>query len=414
MKIIASIPSFKEFEIEAPDNIEISELKERLCRRIGIESDLTKLILNGNVLEESKKVSNYSSDSIKIEIDYIWSRQLLMWGLKGQNRIRNSTVFIAGAGALGNEVTKNLAMLGIKRLIIVDNDYVELSNINRMIFFDREDVGRSKAIVLAEKINKRFPYVEVWASEQTLEDIPTMYYLKSNLIMSCLDNMLSRIFLTSVSKKYDIPIIDGGISGYHARVQTYIPSDSSCPICPFSIGRYGEFIGLRNPCDAPLEEIKIPSFPTTISLASSIQTQEAIKLLMGYEHFKNKKEWPKKFGEPLNGMWLADLSYNKYSIIKIEKNKDCIVCGKNGIGKDPIKIVNLSFNELKDSNKLIKEVEKLIGEKLDEIIVINHKGKLRKIIKNIKLKYYNIREGDYLQAILKSGDDYKEIILRII
>ncbi len=53
MKIIASIPSFKEFEIEAPDNIEISELKERLCRRIGIESDLTKLILNGNVLEES-------------------------------------------------------------------------------------------------------------------------------------------------------------------------------------------------------------------------------------------------------------------------------------------------------------------------------------------------------------------------
>ena len=54
----------------------------------------------------------------KLEIDYLWSRQLIMWGIEGQKRIRNSTVFIAGAGALGNEVTKNLAMLGIKRLII--------------------------------------------------------------------------------------------------------------------------------------------------------------------------------------------------------------------------------------------------------------------------------------------------------
>ncbi len=338
MRIKASIPSFKEIEINFPQKSSIYNLKKRLCNEIGIEPELTKLLLKGKVLNEENKIVDYLSSSDEIELDYVWSRQLIMWGIKGQKLIRNSTIFIAGAGALGNEVAKNLAMLGIKRLIIVDNDKIELSNINRMIFFDREDVGKSKARVLAERINLKFPYVEVWASEESLEKIPISYYLKSNLVISCLDNILTRIFLTDISRKYNIPIIDGGISGHQARVQTYVPPTGPCLICPFSLDRYGQFIGLRNPCDAPLEEIKIPSFPTTISLTSSIQTQEAMKILMGYDHFKKKGKWSGKFGKPLDGIWLADLSYNKYSIMEVKKNKNCIICGKDGIGKDPITI----------------------------------------------------------------------------
>jgi molybdopterin/thiamine biosynthesis adenylyltransferase len=415
MRINAIIPSFKEIEIDIPKDAKLVDLKKKLCKRIGIEPDLTKLLLEGNVLDEDKKVGSSLSDLCKVEIDYLWSRQLIMWGIKGQKRIRDSTVFIAGAGALGNEVTKNLAMLGIKRLIIIDNDIVELSNINRMIFFEREDVGRSKAKVLAEKINKRFPYVEVWASEQTLEDIHPQYYLKSDLIMSCLDNIISRIFLTVISRKYCIPMIDSGISGNQARVQTYIPSIGSCPICPFSIDRYGQFIGLTNPCDPPLDEMKIPSYPTTISLASSIQTQEAIKILIGYDDFKEKKEWPKELGKPLGGIWLADLSYNKYSIIEVEKNKNCIVCGKNGIGKDIVKIYDFYIRNLKNSTtELIKKIEKISSKKLDEIFISDQAGELKKILKNRKLNEYDIVKGEYKQAILKSGDEYKEIIIELI
>jgi adenylyltransferase/sulfurtransferase len=415
MKIKAAIPSFKEIEIDVPKNTRLVDLKKKLCRKIGIEPDLTKLLLEGNVLDEEKRVGNSLKELSKLEIDYLWSRQLIMWGIEGQKRIRNSTVFIAGAGALGNEVAKNLAMLGIKRLIIVDNDKVELSNINRMIFFERNDVGRSKAKVLAEKVNKRFPYVEVWASEQTLEDILPRYYLKSDLIMSCLDNILSRIFLTVTSRKYCIPLIDSGISGNQARVQTYIPSGDSCPICPFSIDRYGQFIGLKNPCDAPLEEIKIPSYPTTISLASSIQTQEAIKILIGHDDFKEKKEWSKELGRPLEGIWLADLSYNKYSIIKVKKNKNCIVCGKNGIGKDIVQICAFSIGKSKNkTTELIKNIEKFSTEKLDGISISNQTGELKKIVKNRELSEYGIIKGEYIQAILKSGDEYKEIIIKII
>jgi molybdopterin/thiamine biosynthesis adenylyltransferase len=415
LRIKAIIPSFKEIEIDVPKNTMLIDLKKKLCKKIGIEPDLTKLLLEGDVLDEQKRVDNSLKEFSKLEIDYLWARQLIMWGTEGQKSIRNSTVFIAGAGAIGNEVAKNLAMLGIKRLIIVDNDKVELSNINRMIFFERGDVGISKAKVLAEKINKRFPYVEVWASEQTLEDILPRYYLKSDLIMSCLDNILSRIFLTIISRKYCIPLIDSGISGNQARVQTYIPSSDSCPICPFSIDRYGQFIGLKNPCDAPLEEIKIPSYPTTISLASSIQTQEAIKILIGYDDFKEKKKWSKELGKPLEGIWLADLSYNKYSIIEVKKNKNCIVCGKNGIGKEPVQI--FVFSIVKSKNKtieLIKGLNKFSTEKLDEIYILNHAGELKKMEKNKTFNEYDIIKGEYVQAILKSGEEYKEIIIKII
>ena len=178
MRIKASIQSFRELEIDISRKSSIHDLKKKLCKKIGIEPELTKLLIDGKILEEGKKVSDSLSDSDKIEVDYIWSRQLTLWGVEGQKHIRNSTTFIAGAGALGNEAAKNLSMLGIKRLIIVDNDKVELSNINRMIFFDREDVGRPKARVLAEKINKKFPYVEVWASDGSLENVPINYYLK--------------------------------------------------------------------------------------------------------------------------------------------------------------------------------------------------------------------------------------------
>lgn len=415
MRIKAIIPSFKEFEIDTSKETVIHDFKEKLCKKIEIEPELTKLLFKGRVLNEKEKVGDSLSDSDKLEVDYIWARQLILWGIEGQRRIRNSTIFIAGAGALGNEVVKNLAMLGIKRLIIVDNDIVELSNTNRMIFFDRGDVGKPKARVLAEKINKKFPYIEVWASDKSLEDIPIEYYLKSNLIMSCLDNLLTRIFLTIISRKYNIPIVDGGISGHQARVQTYLPPDTPCFICPFSIENYGQFIRLRNACDGPLEEVKVPSFPTTISLTSSLQTQEALKLLLGYENSEEKGSWTGKSGKLLKGVWIADLNNNKYSIVDLKKNKDCFVCGKDGLEKDQIPFHEFGIDELKNSTtELFDRVNKIFGKELDIISFVDSEGKIIEINENKKLSDYKIEKGEYLRATLKKAEEFKELIIKII
>lgn len=415
MKIKASIPSFKECELRISKNAKTSKLKNGICKKFGIEKELTKLLFNGKVLNEEKKVGELLSESDQIIVDYIWARQLILWGIEGQKEIRNSTIFIAGAGALGNEVVKNLAMLGIRRLIIVDNDVVELSNTNRMIFFDKEDVGKSKAKVLAKKINKKFPFVEVWAADKTLEDVPVGYYLKSNLIISCLDNLLTRMHLTIISRKYSIPIVDGGISGYQARVQTYLPPNDPCFICPFSIENYGQFIGLRNACDGPIEEVKIPSFPTTISLTSSLQSQEAMKLLLGYKNYKEKGVWPKKTGKPLKGVWVADLDHNKYSIIDLKKNSGCFICGKNGLVKEPIPIHEFRIKELKDSSKKLFERIKIIsGRKIDKISFVDSFGELKEIKSERKLSDYQLDKGERLHAIFEQEEDYKEMIIKII
>jgi len=211
MKVRAHIPSVEEVEVYVPKDLKIEDLKETICRRLKIEPEFTRLLLDGKILDERKRLSQFDARSKKIEVDYLWARHLILWGKRGQAKIRNSTILIAGAGALGNEIAKNLAMLGVMRLIIVDYDVVELSNVSRMIFFDRSDAGKSKAKVLAQKLHRKFPRTEIVAYDCALENIPLGTFLESDVIICGLDNVASRIFLTSISRKYSIPMVDGGI-----------------------------------------------------------------------------------------------------------------------------------------------------------------------------------------------------------
>jgi molybdopterin/thiamine biosynthesis adenylyltransferase len=144
-------------------------------------------------------------------------------------------------------------------------------------------------------------------------------------------------------------MVDGGIVGYQGRVQVYVPPDMPCPLCAFPSRDYGRIAGLRNPCDGPAEEIKVPSLPTTISLVSSIQCQEAIKLIIGYPKYLKGGAWPKSTGEPLKAILMIDLRYNRYSLMEVKRNKNCIVCGDSGIVEKPVPILTVPVAHLGDS-----------------------------------------------------------------
>jgi len=417
MKVRAHIPSVEEVEVYVPRDLKIENLKQTICRRLKIEPEFTRLLLNGKILDERKKLSQFDTRSKKIEVDYLWSRHLILWGKRGQAKIRNSSILIAGAGALGNEIAKNLAMLGVMRLIIVDYDVVELSNVSRMIFFDRSDAGKSKAKVLAQKLHRKFPRTEIVAYDCALEDIPLGTFLESDVIICGLDNVASRIFLASISRKYSIPMVDGGIIGYQARVQVYVPPDAPCPICPLPSSQYAHLIGLRNPCDAPVEEAKTPSLPTTISFVSSLQTQEALKLILGYKEFMESKTWPQQVGEPLKGVLIADLKYNRYSNLDLHRNETCIVCGKEGVGKDLVQKIEIPFKSLRNSaSRLRKLVSRQLGEDVEELQLFKiNLGELIKIDYGTKLSVYSMGKDDVVQAIFKKKpDEYKEAIVRFL
>ena len=334
MRLKASLPSYKQIEVELSPSKTVKDLKIMVCEKLGIEPELTTLLLHGKPLVERTKLSMLKGLDEPVTVDYFWARHLLLWGTEGQKRIRTASVLLAGAGAIGNEVAKNLAMLGVRRLFIVDRDNVELSNVSRMIFFGPEDLGKNKAEVLARNVHKKYPFVETVAFRGDLERLPLKFYLDSDVVVCGLDNVVSRIYLTQICRKYSIPLVDGGIIGLNARVHVYIPPDDACPICMFPPNQYSKIVGLRNPCDAPVQQEAVPSFATSLSLVSSILAQETIKLVLGLKQYQESKKWPENVGQALRSVLFIDMKNNRFTPMELKRGEKCYVCGKEGTAKE--------------------------------------------------------------------------------
>jgi len=411
MRIKASLPGYRQIEIEVDSRKTVKNLKNTICDELHIETKLTKLLLNGEVLPEKSRVSKLKEYDGSIIIDYIWARHLIAWGDEGQRRIRSATVLLAGAGAIGNEVAKNLSMLGLGRLIIVDRDVVEISNVSRMIFFETSDLGKNKAEVLAENVHKKYPFVETSAYRGDLENMPLELFLDSEVIVSGLDNLVSRIYLSQISRKYAIPLIDGGIMGLSARVQSYVSSEAACPICIFPPNQYSNIVGLRNPCDAPLEQQTVPSFSTSISLVSSVIAHEAIKIILGLEEFRKTKTWPGKNGEPLGPILFMDLKNNRYTLMPLKRNQACFVCGKDGTTKSPVSRVDLPLRDIIGKERLTRAVTRATGLRGKTTLFSEKETGERKIDDKGK---YRLRKGDYIKVLVEDDNgDINESICRL-
>lgn len=405
----------KSIELELSSIKSFIELKEEICKKFEIEPELTNLILNGKKLDESVSIEEIKKFSKEIIVDYLWARHLIIWGKEGQSKIRNANVLIAGAGALSNEVAKNLAMLGIGNLTIVDPDKVEFSNTSRMVFFGLKDLGKFKAESLANNLVNKYPYLKVKFFNTRIEELPISVYLNSNVIVSGLDNLISRMFLSSICTRYKIPLVDAGLNGHQARIQVYVPPDWPCPICQLPASKYGELVNLKNPCDPQIEENKIPMLATTSSLASSIQAHEALKLILGYEEYLKTNKWPESVGKPLKGILLIDLKYNRYSIIELEKNEKCIVCGKEGIGKDKVSRIDLKVNEKTNYLELKELIESKLNEKIEAFYLFEtDKNNPIKIDEKV-LKTKGLKPGTLLHVIFKNKkEEYNEVVVRIL
>lgn len=403
LKIRARLPSVEEIELELAEGSRASDLKSIICNRLGIEPEATELLGPRGALRGGDPLEGLDS----VVVDYLWARQMILWGREGQSKIRNLRVVIAGAGAIGNELAKNLAMMGVGEMIIIDYDRVEASNLNRAILFREGDIGRNKAEALAERLNEAFPHTKAIPMSDRVEAVPIGTFLDSDAILSGLDNALSRIYLSQVSRRYLIPLIDGGIIGPQVRVQTYIPPDSPCPACALPPGDYKDLAGLRNPCAPAEEEEKIPSLPTSASLAASIQAQELVKVALGYEEFLRSGSWPTAHGKPLEGVLIVDLDHNRYSVMDLKRNERCLVCGRGGLAERIARRAKVGLKGLEG----IGDIEALLRSKLGAEALIrleaspgNAPGPLDPI--------EHLRSGGRALAIFKNrAGDYEEAVI---
>lgn len=200
--------------------------------------------------------------------------------------------------------------------------------------------------------------------------------------------------------------------GLDARVHVYIPPDDACPICIFPPNQYSRLVGLRNPCDAPIDQEAVPSFATTISLVSSILSQETIKLILGLKQYRANAKWPEKSGQPLRQVLFVDLKNNRFTPMQLKKSEKCYVCGEEGTAKDLVPVKDLPIGTLKQSPERAVRDATNAGDAHLRVFVESSLGE-RSLSNFPKIKI-GLRAGDYLRVITeRENGEMHESILKL-
>lgn len=200
-----------------------------------------------------------------------------------QEVVRDATVLVVGAGALGNEVIKNLALMGIGNILIADFDTIEDSNLSRSVLFRASDRGRRKVEAAAEGAKALNPDVKVkpWHGNINF-DMGLGVFRHVDAIVGCLDNREARLSINRFSWAVNRPWVDGAIQELMGIVRVFWPGDGACYECTLTDLDY-QIINLRYSCPLLARENilqgKVPTTPTSASIVAAFQTQEALKLI---------------------------------------------------------------------------------------------------------------------------------------
>ena len=215
------------------------------------------------------------------ELDRYSTLRLIDWW--DQERLAAAKVLVVGAGALGNEVLKNLALLGVGRIVVVDFDRVEASNLSRAVLFRPEHYGRFKADVAAEQLVQLNADIEVDAFvANVITDIGLGLYRRMDVVIGCLDNREARMAVNKACWRVSRTWIDGGLNTVDGLVRVFEPPDGPCYECTMSAQDY-EMLNIRYSCPpGPAAVVgSQPTTPTAASIIAGMQVQEAVKLLHG-------------------------------------------------------------------------------------------------------------------------------------
>ncbi len=152
-----------------------------------------------------------------------------------QESLAEATAVIVGAGALGNEVVKNLALAGLGRFVLCDDDVVAESNLNRALAFGLCDVGRAKVDVVASAIARWNPAAKVEVrTTRHLSGLGLGELADAQIVVSCLDSRKSRLDLLERCARVDAPLVDGGTGPWSGEVRVRTDLDQGCYSCTLS------------------------------------------------------------------------------------------------------------------------------------------------------------------------------------
>ncbi len=216
-----------------------------------------------------------------LQKDRLGTFEFISWWER--EKVRDAKMMVVGAGALGNEVIKNLALMGIGHLYIVDFDKIEAANLSRSILFREKDSGRNKAQLAAARAKEINPEIEVqYLHGDVTTDVGLGVFRRMDVIIGCLDNREARLAVNRFSYWMNKPWVDGAIQELLGLVRVFVPGDGACFECTLTEQARRD-LALRYSCPLLARQNillgKVPTTPTIASIIGAMQAQEALKLL---------------------------------------------------------------------------------------------------------------------------------------
>lgn len=236
-----------------------------------------------------------------------YSRQLLSeWvGEEGQEKLSQLKVLQIGAGGLGSPFALYIVAAGIGELTILDNDEVSLSNLQRQILYNEQDIGYDKVEITKKKLSALNSNITIHAHKEYVDDKSIQKYIDDiDFIVDCSDNMATKFLVNRVAVEHNINCVIAGIKDFYGQIMTVDPQTSACYECVYT----------------EQEEMKDRSTPLpiiggTAGVLGSLEALEVIKTALGLPNLENK-------------LLMVDLLNMTFDKIQVVKNEDCMCSAK--------------------------------------------------------------------------------------
>ncbi|MCV6610520.1 MAG: molybdopterin-synthase adenylyltransferase MoeB [Amphritea sp.] len=239
-----------------------------------------------------------------------YSRQIMLPEVEiaGQEAWLNASVLIVGVGGLGSPVAMYLAAAGIGHLILVDDDVVELTNLQRQIVHTTETLGKPKVESAKSALSGLNPDTRITTINRRLTDEELAEQIaRADLVLDCTDNFSTRFAINDACVAHKKPLVSGAAIRLEGQVAVFDPrqDDAPCYRCLYREGSDENLTCSESGVLAPL-----------VGIIGSVQAMEALKVLA-------------EVGEPLVGkLLLLDGRYMDWRSLKLRRDPECPCCGQ--------------------------------------------------------------------------------------
>lgn len=242
-----------------------------------------------------------------------YQRQIMLKqiGESGQLALQKSKVLIVGLGGLGHPVAMYLAAAGIGELFLADGDDVDVSNLQRQVLFNQQDIGENKAQRVSDKLLVQNPDIDIEVIDEMLDEETAEYYCSLvDIVIDCTDNINTRLLLNKVSYEHGKTLISGAATGFdgqcfvlnrlssedqtptHGCYQCLIPSEQDVP------ARNCATVGIIGPI---------------LGIVGSMQALMCIKTIVG-------------LNVPSHQLMVFDGMFQQWQSFNLTANQHCPVC----------------------------------------------------------------------------------------